>query len=321
MNEISHVKVAPRFRFLEHVDLTYKPFAWKIAIFNTLAFCLITGVDTYKFGLIRMQNGNTGQSFRTEQRPDHRSLRRKDGNTRQCLKTENRLGYRSRRRQDSTIEQHLRIEKGNASQSPKVLNGDVPRCPWDYWILLWAIPLLLGNWWLCRSTRWWFLETWLCRTLSPYLFTVAVGCYVGWINFRPPSPNVWQMLTFALVPLLGLATAVIRYYIPHFERGKKLKDVDLRARIKWIDENSNMWRTLAITSMVPTIVFVMFWYPLLEGRADQVSAPEQRLHLLGWIALQAAGIFVYAFFGPIYECYRKAEHMRNMLLAVKKEKT
>ena len=70
--------------------------------------------------------------------------------------------------------------------------------------------------------------------------------------------------------------------------------------------------------MIPTFVFIVFWYPFLAGRAGQIFTEEQRPYVQGLIAMQAAGIVVYVFLGPIYECFRKAEHIRNMLLAIKK---
>ena len=251
MTEINNSTVPSRFSFFEHITPTDKYFLWKIAILNTMMFCMIAGVDTYNCRLIRFL---------------------------------------------------------------KIQNDNTPLCPWDYWVLLFTILLALGNYLLLSR-----LNRWILQILLPYLFTVGVCSFVSLINFTPPLPNLFQILTFASLPLPGLVASVIRYYTPHAQMETNLAEVDLHARISWVNENSNMWRTLAITSIIPTFVFIVFWYTYLSGRASQIFPEKERLYLHGLIAIQALGIIVYVFLGPIYECFRKAEHIRNMLLEIKEE--
>jgi hypothetical protein len=168
----------------------------------------------------------------------------------------------------------------------KANHANTPDCPLGYYVLLFTIPLVLGNYLLLSR-----LNRWILQILLPYLFTIGLGCFVS----------------------------LIRYYTPHAQMETHLDDVDLQARINWVNENSNMWRTLAITSLIPTFVFIVFWYTYLSTSASQIFAEEKRGYVHGLIALQATGIIFYVFFGPIYECFRKAEHIRNMLLVIKKK--
>jgi hypothetical protein len=196
----------------------------------------------------------------------------------------------------------------------KANHANTPDCPLGYYVLLFTIPLVLGNYLLLSR-----LNRWILQILLPYLFTIGLGCFVSLINFTPPLPNIFQMVAFVLFPIPGLIASLIRYYTPHAQMETHLDDVDLQARINWVNENSNMWRTLAITSLIPTFVFIVFWYTYLSTSASQIFAEEKRGYVHGLIALQATGIIFYVFFGPIYECFRKAEHIRNMLLVIKKK--
>lgn len=188
-------------------------------------------------------------------------------------------------------------------------------CPWGYWILLWSILLIIGNYFLSRTQRW-IIQVW-----SPCLFNAGIGCLVSFINFRTPSGNLnfMQILGFTLFPLLGFVASVIRYYIPHLPNEINLESVDLQARIHWITESINMWRTLATTILTVIIVFIVFWLTSTWAWANVAfdGGPPQGT-AKGLIAIQAAGIGVYVIAGPIYECFRKSDHIRNMLLEIKK---
>ena len=187
-------------------------------------------------------------------------------------------------------------------------------CPWGYWILLWSIVLVLGNYFLSRTKRW------IIQVCSPFLFTIGIGCFVSIINFRTPSGsfNFVQMLVFILTAFLSLVTSVIRYYILHADKETNLSDLTEKARISWITESINMWRTLAITILTVDIVFIIFWLKSTWDWADSAFVGEQQGITKGLIAIEAAGIALYVFFGPFFECFRKAEHIRNMLLDIKK---
>jgi hypothetical protein len=188
------------------------------------------------------------------------------------------------------------------------------KCPWGYWILLWSIMLVPGNYLLSRTKRW-IIQVW-----SPCLFTIGIGCFVSIINFRAPTENLnfLQILGFTLFSLLGFVTSVIRYYIPHASEKTNLSDINVDARISWIAASINMWITLAITILTAVLAFIVFWLKSTWAWADSAFVGDPQGIAKGLIAIEAAGIALYVFFGPIYECFRKADHIRNMLLDIKK---
>jgi hypothetical protein len=253
MTETNNSIMLKKFSVFEHVAPTTKLFSWKIAILNTMVFCLTTGIDTY------------------------------------------------------------------GSRLPWA-NDNSPQCHWGYRVWLCAIPLVLGNYWLSRSSRWRFLQTWLSRTLSPYLFTILVCWCVSWLNFRlrSHSLHLWQMLMFPLALLPSFVSSVIRYYTPHAQKQTEFTDVNPEARIAWVEGISYMWRMLAITSVVAIFAFLAF---CLKANYDWAMAlPEpQRSTINALMTLMASGITLYIFLGPIYECFLREEDTRNMLLEIKKE--
>jgi len=212
---------------------------------------------------------------------------------------------------NNTIQEFKAVDV-NTMQQPIIQKDNIPRCRWGYWILLWAIPLVPGNYLLSRLRRW------LPQILSPFLFTIAICWFVSWINFTPPLPNLWQMWVFAMFPLLGLAASVIRYYEPAVQETKNLNEVQLKARIAWVVENSTMWRTLGIGSVVPPITFLAFWWPWLSSGISSAYTGSERGFFEALWATVAAYVVLYSFLGPIYECFRQADKVRNMLLDIKK---
>jgi len=186
-------------------------------------------------------------------------------------------------------------------------------CPWGYWVLLAAIPLVLGSYLLSR-----LMKRWLYQILSPYIFTVIVCWLVSLFDFSPPLPNLWQMLTFACVPLIGLLATVIRYYTPRVQSEIDLAKVDVKARIIWVQEKSNTWRNLGIGIVVPAIAFLAFWYPYISNAVTSAYTEPQRGYCLGLWAIMATDVALYMILGPICECFRKADQIMNMLLDIKK---
>jgi hypothetical protein len=186
-------------------------------------------------------------------------------------------------------------------------------CPWGYWVLLAAIPLALGNYWLSR-----LMKLWLYQILSPYIFTVIVCWLVSWFNFYPPVPNLWWMLTFVCIPSIGLLATVIRY-IPHVPSEIDLAEVDVPARISWISEKSSMWRTLGIGIIIPIVTCITIWYPKMYNSFVLTYDEPERGYFLALWAIVATVVVLYVILGPIYECFRKAEHIRDMLLIIKKK--
>jgi hypothetical protein len=265
MTENNNSTTFTKFSFFKPITLTNKSFSWKIAILNTIGFCLIAYIDTSSSQFARIQINTTIQGLKAE---------------------------------DVNTMQQLIIKRDN-----------IPRCFWEYWILLWAIPLGLGNYFLSR------LKYWLPQILSPFLLTIAICWFVSLINFTPPSPNLWQMWIFAIFPLFGLAASVIRYYEPAVK--KNLAEVNLKATIAWVTENSNMWRTLGIGSVIPLIAFLAFWWPLIASWLNSYPDPQRGFLFPLW-ATVGAYVVLYSFLGPIYECVLQAEHIRNRLLEIKK---
>ncbi|MFA6186438.1 MAG: hypothetical protein WC770_04390 [Phycisphaerae bacterium] len=190
-------------------------------------------------------------------------------------------------------------------------------CPWGYWVLLAAIPLALGNYWLSIS-----MERWLYQILSPYIFTVIVCWLVSLFNFHQPVPNLWWMLTFACIPSIGLLAAVIRYYIPRVQSKIGWTEVDVDAKISWVKENSNTWRTLGLWIIASIVTCVIFWCPFILKQISSTKytyTEQQQGYFIALWAIVATDVVSYVILGPAYECFRKAEHIMNMLLDIKKD--
>jgi hypothetical protein len=166
------------------------------------------------------------------------------------------------------------------------------------------------------------MKRWLYQILSPYIFTVIICWLVSLFNFYPPLPNLWWMLTFACIPLTGLLATVIRYYTPRVQSKIDLAEVDVEAKISWIQEKSKIWRALGLGIIVQTVACIIFWCPFI---LDQINSTKytytelQRGYFLALWAIVATDIVFYVILGPIYECFRKAEHIMNMLLEIKKK--
>jgi hypothetical protein len=264
MTENKKSTVFEKFSFFKSIELTNKSFSWKIAILNTIGFCLIAYIDT--------------------------------------------SGSIVARAQVNKAIQEVKVTDVNTIQKLVIQRDNIPRCRWGKWILVLAILLIPGNYYLSR------LKYWLPQILSPFLFTVAVCWFVSLINFTPPSPNLWQMWVFAMFPLFGLASSVIRYYEPSVEEKKNLAEVNLKAYIAWVVENSTMWRTLGIGCVVPPIMFLAFWWPWISSGVSSTYGNSQRGFFEALLATVAAYVVLYSFLGPIYECFRQADRIRNLLL-------
>jgi hypothetical protein len=204
------------------------------------------------------------------------------------------------------------------SQHPWGVKDSTPQCPLGYLVWLCAIPLILGNYWLAQTSICSFFKTWLSRVLSPCLFTVLVGWCVSWLNFRTPllSPPFWQMLGFALFLSPSFVSSVIRYYSPYTQN---LININPKAAIAWIEGNSNMWRTLAVTGVAATFAFVAFCLKANYDWNSVLNEPHRGI-ANALMTLLASGITLYVFLGPIYECFLKEKDMRNMLLDIKMNK-
>lgn len=159
--------------------------------------------------------------------------------------------------------------------------------------------------------------SWRLKVVIPSLVVLAVGA--GALPFfRPEFPHAGLVQWTVVVSVVSLLTCLIEFCPVPTSEWIASAGIPQEARIRRVAEYASLWRAIAVSSLLGTVLIVMAWTQFVWSVPDHVVAKASERFFLGEFGAYTIMLASsYVLFGVVYGSFRKANSVADNLLEIR----